>query len=298
MQDMKIRWHLLVFALSLPSWSCELTGLGARNLYAEAARIAEEHRQRALYRATAEHIWAGGVHEPAPGVCPDAFREGFLDGFVDYLEAGGSGQPVLPPLDYRFGGEKYPPEAGHQWLAGFRHGADVARHTGLREKSLVAVGLPPPAGPPPPLILASAAPAHAPHGPVPHGPIAPAPEGWGGDSPPTIAPPRGLPEAGPEREVLPSPLPVGPREGESAPPAMAPPTPRINPVGGLVLAPAPEAAPALPVPDSPRSVPWRYFNDLSACTPGWQVSPAPPPPAGPARPAPGEDNVIRIHSMW
>jgi len=76
------------------------------------------------------------------------FNEGFLEGFIDYVEAGGSGEPpYLPPFRYRL--SEHRTEEGHaaiqDWYAGFRQGAAAARASGLRE--LNCVPLPGPAMP-------------------------------------------------------------------------------------------------------------------------------------------------------
>ncbi|MCA9152063.1 MAG: hypothetical protein KDA92_22320 [Planctomycetales bacterium] len=72
---------------------------------------------------------------------PD-YCEGYIDGFVDYLEGGGNGEPpALPPR--RYWKATYQSFAGHQaaehWFAGYRHGAESASMTSYR--SLVTVPL-------------------------------------------------------------------------------------------------------------------------------------------------------------
>jgi hypothetical protein len=61
------------------------------------------------------------------------YKAGFKAGYVDYLDAGGSGEPPgVPPYRYRLSCYQNP--AGQQairdWYTGFRHGADVARSSG------------------------------------------------------------------------------------------------------------------------------------------------------------------------
>jgi len=70
------------------------------------------------------------------------YEQGFVDGFVDYLEAGGTGEPpLLPPR--RYWNASYQSHAGHQsaeqWFAGYRHGAEIARASSFR--SLVTIPL-------------------------------------------------------------------------------------------------------------------------------------------------------------
>ncbi len=70
------------------------------------------------------------------------YRLGFIDGFVDFLEAGGTGNPSpLPPRKYWKA--KYQTPAGYQstqdWFRGFQHGAGAARQSNYR--SFVTVPL-------------------------------------------------------------------------------------------------------------------------------------------------------------
>src|SRR5262245_2864118 len=54
------------------------------------------------------------------------YQDGFVDGFVDYLEAGGTGEPpMLPPRRYWRASFQSPAghQAAEQWFEGFRHGA-------------------------------------------------------------------------------------------------------------------------------------------------------------------------------
>jgi hypothetical protein len=64
------------------------------------------------------------------------YRRGFVDGFADFLDYGGVGEPPpVPPPSYRFYG--YMTAEGlaamEDWKNGFRHGAATARASNLRE---------------------------------------------------------------------------------------------------------------------------------------------------------------------
>ncbi len=64
------------------------------------------------------------------------YRRGFFDGFKDFMDAGGSGDPpTLPPRSYwRI---YYQNPEGHEaiqdWFEGWRHGASIARASGVRD---------------------------------------------------------------------------------------------------------------------------------------------------------------------
>ena len=95
----------------------------------------------------ARHVkWAETAWEQICSSSPDAFTEdhqlGFIDGFVDYLDYGGSGEPPpLPPR--RYWRRDYQTPAGHaaaqQWFEGFRHGVSIARSSGYRDLVTIPV---------------------------------------------------------------------------------------------------------------------------------------------------------------
>jgi hypothetical protein len=100
-------------------------------------------RSRSLkaYRRWADEAWLA-----ERGGCPDVagdadYALGFRDGFVDYVYAGGDGQPPpVPPRRYWNVALRGPAGKGAaaQWFAGYRHGANVARGGGYRENGIVA----------------------------------------------------------------------------------------------------------------------------------------------------------------
>ena len=69
-----------------------------------------------------------------------AYHNGFVEGFVDYVQAGGTGEPpYLPPFRYRLTPFRSPDGTSliEEWYAGFRQGAAAAKESGLREFSYV-----------------------------------------------------------------------------------------------------------------------------------------------------------------
>src|SRR5262249_52047092 len=64
------------------------------------------------------------------------YREGFVEGFADYLDFGGTGEPPpVPPPGYRLFGYMTPDglAAMDEWKRGFRHGSATARASNLRD---------------------------------------------------------------------------------------------------------------------------------------------------------------------
>jgi hypothetical protein len=99
-------------------------------------KTADDILERRRDYRLAEEAWQVVAQEnPDHPYSPD-YVNGFMDGFADYLYAGGTGEPPpLPPRQYwRI---TYETPQGHQaiedWFAGFRFGATIARESGYRE---------------------------------------------------------------------------------------------------------------------------------------------------------------------
>lgn len=124
---------------------------GTRNLVNEAKLVRDERYEHIRSACLAHEAW-----EKVRAECPrrhysSDYAAGFKAGFIDYLYAGGCGDPpALPPKHYRhFHGESAQgTQALQDWYAGFRHGAEAAKESGQRQ--FVLVSLPPPAAPPSP----------------------------------------------------------------------------------------------------------------------------------------------------
>lgn len=97
-------------------------------------------RSLKTYRQWADEAWA-----EARSGCPevagdDDYALGFRDGFVDFVYAGGDGEPPpMPPRKFWNVSMRNPAGAAGaaQWFAGYRHGAQVARDGGYRENGIV-----------------------------------------------------------------------------------------------------------------------------------------------------------------
>ena len=89
--------------------------------------------------------WADEAWEMESGACPelvgaDDYALGFRDGFVDYVYAGGAGEPPpVPPRKFWNVAWRTPAGAAgaEQWFAGYRHGAQTARNGGYRQNGVL-----------------------------------------------------------------------------------------------------------------------------------------------------------------
>ncbi len=133
--------YLLTLAVVSPLCvGCDVFYLGTRNLLEAPADKVEECADKARNRVLAEAAWDdyGKCH---PDACASSyFSQGFVDGFADYLNYGGNGQPPpVPPWRYQRYRYKNPDglEADEEWFAGFRAGAAAAIASGLRRLEVV-----------------------------------------------------------------------------------------------------------------------------------------------------------------
>lgn len=92
------------------------------------------------YRMWAQQAWSEELSQGLiDGITPQ-YERGFLDGFVDYVYAGGNGEPPpVPPrrfwgIDARVGDGK---NWAVDWMDGYRHGARVANEGGYRQRVLI-----------------------------------------------------------------------------------------------------------------------------------------------------------------
>jgi hypothetical protein len=98
----------------------------------------DRNRSLKTYRQWADEAWASETGSRPEA--EDEFALGFRDGFVDYVWAGGDGEPPpIPPRRFWNLAWRSPPgqSAAQDWFAGYRHGADVAREGGFRNRGVV-----------------------------------------------------------------------------------------------------------------------------------------------------------------
>ena len=133
---------LLAAALGIAG-GCSVCQHARRTLIQEPSEYSSKwDRSRSLkvYRQWADQAWIA-----ESGACPevgsvDDYAMGFRDGFVDYVYAGGDGEPPpVPPRKFWNIAWRNPQgdAASQQWFAGYRHGAHTAREGGYRNGGIV-----------------------------------------------------------------------------------------------------------------------------------------------------------------
>ena len=166
-----MRWRSVAIAGALwpaAAGGCNIAHNAARNIINEPHVVWTQHAIRHDLKQAAKAAW-----ETSRFDCPEhadsaAFRDGFIDGYVDYLDRGGNGSmPAVPPAKYTRH-KDYFTENGQclvkEYFLGFKLGQEVAIATGQRQLLTVPVLLPleptgppaftvsPGAEPPPPMI--------------------------------------------------------------------------------------------------------------------------------------------------
>ena len=130
-------WNRWLGTLALCTLTgCHLANNAVHNLTYEAKLATAEIQEHCNYEKLARSSWeAVRANEDCRGF-PKDYAEGFKDGFVDYLQFGGSGRPPFVPPK-RYWGPRYRTPAGYRaiedWYAGFRYGVEAAHHSGYRQ---------------------------------------------------------------------------------------------------------------------------------------------------------------------
>ena len=122
-------------ALSLTSMGCAAVTDATHATSYWTHQAIQDSRERHRNCKLAEAAWAE-VRSGNPGsAASEDYADGFKDGFADHLFRATTTPPPLPPKRYRELRYQTPAgfRAGAEWLAGFRHGIDAARASGLRE---------------------------------------------------------------------------------------------------------------------------------------------------------------------
>jgi hypothetical protein len=282
-----MRWKSIALAgaLSPTLAGCTIAYNTARNIVNEPHVVWTEHAIEHDLRKAAQVAWEEVKGQCAEHADSSEFHEGFVDGYVDYLDRGGNGSlPAVPPSKFTRQ-PKYFTENGQclvkQYFLGFKYGQEVAIATGRRQFLTVPVLLPQPAPEPPRFDVQP--PGTAPMMPLPKPPAGAEPlAGVAKESPVVVVPPAPVPppplpllpvpkplpkqppppEFHPTLKSVPQPISKGPPPPEFSPNPMPEPQPDPDqlPVPASSLPPAPSGPgvwgglpeiPPVPTPTSP-----------------------------------------------
>jgi hypothetical protein len=224
----------------------------------------DSERSRDTYRIWANEAW----EQEGQGGCPGAnadYEAGFKDGFVDFVFAGGTGEPPpLPPrtfwnMDLRLPAGR---ERADQWFAGYREGARVARDSGYRALAVVQTSLTQPPYPPP---YGSSADESYPPASM-SGPEFPQPE----EMP--------VPPSGPADQAASTPPGATPKSQPStSPPSSQPVSPVQAPASSSQPSQEPSSSPS--IPPAPKQIELPNFEQS---------------PAAPLKPSAARSNPLRL----
>jgi hypothetical protein len=264
-----MRWKAVAIAgAAWPAFAgCNIAHNAARNIVNEPLVVCTQHSIEHDLRKCARAAWREVRADYPRRAFTEEFRDGFLDGYIDYLDRGGNGSlPAVPPAKYTRH-KKYFTENGQclvkDYFLGFKYGQEIAIATGKRQFLTVPVLLPQEPTGPPAFTIEPGPPAHAlpPPMPVPVPPYvgvlptrppAPVPVS-------ALASPTPLPKLAPapprpsDRLPTPLPLPSGIAAGVNAPPVVEVPVVAVS----IPKLPAPPPE----VPDLPEYIPTPPIHD-------------------------------------
>ena len=98
-----MRWRsvAIVGALWPASSGCNIAYNTGRNVINEPHVVWTQHAIKHELRKAAKAAWETSRFECPEHADSDAFRDGFIDGYVDYLDRGGNASlPAVPPAKY------------------------------------------------------------------------------------------------------------------------------------------------------------------------------------------------------
>jgi hypothetical protein len=247
---MKFGNVLIAVALSSGAYGCGIAKYGTHNLIEEPLDQVNELAECVRNKHMADAAWTQFENADPEHIYTVHFARGFKEGYVDYLHAGGTGEPpVAPPWRYRKVG--YETLEGVQaigdWFAGFRQGSYAAYATGYREFVVLPVAV---------LGMPAAYASQAAAQPAPVEQVLPPPQVMPEEKPMPAPVEQALPPPQrPEEKPIP-PAPVG----QALPPPQWPEGYRqfvVVPVAGMSAAHASQvAAPPAPVEQTPPPPQW------------------------------------------
>lgn len=249
-----MRWKRIGLAAFLaPALGCHTGFPNAHELINDKLTVCSEAAITQELRHDARLAWREVRCQYPRHLFSPEFREGFLDGYTDYLDRGGSGSlPVVPPAHLTRSKRYYSPEGQARlkdYFLGFQYGTDVAIATGCRQFLTVPVLLPEKDRGAPSFHVPAAVP--TPVGTAVRPPAAGVSPEATATGPRPLPLPRPMPTPSTPDEPLPVPMPPGPKP----PTTLAPPDPDGSKFGPL--APTgpeirlPPQNPPLPIPFKP-----------------------------------------------
>ena len=135
----------LLLLFTLCQTGCAFFGYAAQNMVSSPYDAIQEYNFRHRTLRKAREAWQTTPKDEGCSYSA-AYVKGFEDGFVDFVDADGTGDaPASPPIHLRRGlvQSDRGPQDIEDWYAGFRHGVRVARESGLREKAVCPISQPP-----------------------------------------------------------------------------------------------------------------------------------------------------------
>ncbi len=142
---MKTSWIHIGLVLIASSSGCSFYVFGIHNMVHAPVEAWNDCKQKIQFRKIARSVWKE-YESSQPHEFSKYYIDGFEEGFVDYLFAGGRGEPpAIPPWIYRSTHFDTPegPQAIEDWYAGFRHGVREAQASGIRNWVVKPISLPP-----------------------------------------------------------------------------------------------------------------------------------------------------------
>jgi hypothetical protein len=131
---MRICW-IGTLPLCMALTGCQLVSNAYHNLSYEVKLSSAEVQEHGYYEKLALASWQETVQGDDCREIPKDYERGFKDGFIDFVEFGGSGKPPsVPPKCYWEPQYRTPDGAAaiQAWYAGFRQGVAVAQRSGYR----------------------------------------------------------------------------------------------------------------------------------------------------------------------
>jgi hypothetical protein len=128
----------IAVATSLSNGCCSTGYLTLRTLVTEPSKYCfkiDKVRSLSVYHRWAEEEWERVVQNSPDAPNSVSYHAGFVDGFVDYVYHGGTGEPPpIPPREF-WNIEGRSPDGkamANDWFAGFRHGSRMGAEGGYR----------------------------------------------------------------------------------------------------------------------------------------------------------------------